>query len=148
MKTSSGWDKPQRPPKPIVETDIAKQWQGWGTALKPATENIIMAYKPHGTEHGIIIANLQKLEAQLWLMQYACSAEWSSTSSPSELGVALSIAQWTVAELISTRDDLLGQMDTLQLSEMTNMCLSIVGTGGVGCAIAASLAGAQVAQIS
>jgi len=126
MKTSSGWDKPQRPPKPIVETDIAKQWQGWGTALKPATENIIMAYKPHGTEHGIIIANLQKLEAQLWLMQYACSAEWSSTSSPSELGVALSIAQWTVAELISTRDDLLGQMDTLQLSEMANMCLSIV----------------------
>lgn len=27
-------------------TDLAKQWQGWGTALKPALEPIVMARKP------------------------------------------------------------------------------------------------------
>lgn len=43
--------------KPI--TDAAKQWEGWGTCLKPALEPIVMARKPHiGTvasntlEHG------------------------------------------------------------------------------------------------
>lgn len=46
QKTSTGWDKPQRPPKPIVETDLAKQWQGYGTALKPAHEPAVLARKP------------------------------------------------------------------------------------------------------
>ena len=31
--------------KPL-ETDLAKQWQGWGTALKPSFEPIIVARKP------------------------------------------------------------------------------------------------------
>lgn len=44
--TSTGWDKPQRPPKPVVESDEAKQWQGFGTALKPANEPICLARKP------------------------------------------------------------------------------------------------------
>ena len=35
-------------PQYITEptTDLAKQWQGWGTALKPAHEPIVMARKP------------------------------------------------------------------------------------------------------
>jgi site-specific DNA-methyltransferase (adenine-specific) len=35
-------------PKPIVEfkTPAAKQWQGWGTALKPAHEPMVLARKP------------------------------------------------------------------------------------------------------
>lgn len=107
-------------------TDLAKQWHGWGTAAKPAHEPAILAYKPHDTEHGIIIANLQRLEAQLWLIQFVCSAEWNSTSSLSELSAVLSIAQWTADELISTKEDLCVQMDTSQLSEVMTTCLSIV----------------------
>jgi DNA modification methylase len=37
-------------------TDAAKQWQGWGTALKPAWEPIILARKPLG---GTVAANVQ-----------------------------------------------------------------------------------------
>lgn len=52
--------------KPSVEisitapaTDAAKQWQGWGTALKPANEPIVLARKP--IEKGLTIAeNVQK----------------------------------------------------------------------------------------
>lgn len=53
-ETSTGWAKPQRPPKPVVETDLAKQWQGFGTALKPANEPIVLARKP--LEKGLTIA--------------------------------------------------------------------------------------------
>lgn len=35
-------------------TDLAKQWQGWGTALKPANEPIVVARKP--LEKGLTIA--------------------------------------------------------------------------------------------
>ncbi len=38
------WDKPFAETQPA--TDIAKQWQGMGTALKPAFEPIILAMKP------------------------------------------------------------------------------------------------------
>lgn len=37
---------PCRCPKPAPETPEAKSWQGWGTALKPAWEPIIVAMKP------------------------------------------------------------------------------------------------------
>jgi DNA modification methylase len=44
--TSTGWAKPQRPPKPIVETPEAKLWSGYKShGLKPAYEPIIMAMK-------------------------------------------------------------------------------------------------------
>lgn len=36
------WNAPSDPPV----TDAAKQWEGWGTALKPAWEPIILARKP------------------------------------------------------------------------------------------------------
>ena len=37
---------PCKCPKPDAVSDDAKQWQGWGTALKPAWEPIVMARKP------------------------------------------------------------------------------------------------------
>jgi site-specific DNA-methyltransferase (adenine-specific) len=38
-------------------TDAAKQWQGWGTALKPAHEPIVVARKPLS---GTVAANVQQ----------------------------------------------------------------------------------------
>jgi DNA modification methylase len=41
---------------PIPATEAAKQWQGWGTALKPAYEPIIVARKPlRGTVAGNVL---------------------------------------------------------------------------------------------
>jgi site-specific DNA-methyltransferase (adenine-specific) len=36
----------ERTPKEPPVTEFAKQWQGWGTALKPAHEPIVLARKP------------------------------------------------------------------------------------------------------
>lgn len=40
--TSTGWAKPQRPDK----DKGTSEWEGWGTALKPALEPITVARKP------------------------------------------------------------------------------------------------------
>ncbi len=54
-KRHEGYERPWRADKQAVErntrisypaTDAARQWQGWGTALKPAWEPIILARKP------------------------------------------------------------------------------------------------------
>ena len=39
-------DQPQQTPRHVPITDAAKQWDGWGSALKPAWEPIIVARKP------------------------------------------------------------------------------------------------------
>jgi DNA modification methylase len=41
----------------VPATDLAKQWQGWGTALKPACEPICMARKPL---RGTVAANVAR----------------------------------------------------------------------------------------
>ncbi len=46
LKHDAKWNTSPRPPKPVVETDDAKKWQGFGTALKPAAEFWILARKP------------------------------------------------------------------------------------------------------
>lgn len=46
LEHDTNWDTRPRPPKPVVETDEAKEWQGWGTALKPASEHWILVRKP------------------------------------------------------------------------------------------------------
>ena len=54
-KLHEGWKRPWQDDLKAVErsmsetapaTDAAKKWQGWGTALKPAWEPVIMARKP------------------------------------------------------------------------------------------------------
>lgn len=42
--------------KPVAITEAAQQWQGWGTALKPALEPITVARKPI---EGTVAANVQ-----------------------------------------------------------------------------------------
>lgn len=50
-----GWNPtPTRWTMPELQTDDAKTWDGWGTALKPAHEPIVMARKP--LEKGLTVA--------------------------------------------------------------------------------------------
>lgn len=46
-----------QPDKTVPATEAAKQWDGWGTALKPAWEPIIMARKPL---EGTVVQNVLK----------------------------------------------------------------------------------------
>lgn len=111
-------------------TEAARQWQGWGTALKPALETVTFASKPYTDEQerDIIQSNLFRLEARLWLLSSANAAEKSSTSSQSEYGAAFAIAQWSAEEITNTQAALCGQMDTSLFELATTTSLSIVSS--------------------
>ena len=111
-------------------TDAARQWQGWGTALKPAIETVTFASKPYTQEQelDIILSSLIRLEARLWLLSSASAAEKSSTSNPSEYGAACAIAQWGADEITNTRAALCGQMDMSLFESATTISLSIVSS--------------------
>jgi DNA modification methylase len=109
-------------------TPEAQQWDGWGTALKPAVENVIFATKPipPQVECDTIVWNLLRLEAKLCLLISSVSgAEVHSWSNLSE-GQLLDTAQWSAEELTSTRGDLLAQMDMSQLMSAASICLNTV----------------------
>jgi hypothetical protein len=111
-------------------TDAARQWKGWGTALKPALETVTFASKPYTDEQvrDIIQSNLFRLEARLWLLSSANAAGKSSTSNQSEYGAACAIAQWNADEITSTRADLCGQMGTSLFALATTTSLNIVSS--------------------
>lgn len=56
-ETSTGWKSPVRPDKTNPYSEEAEEWDGWGTALKPAWEPIILARKPLV---GTVAANVQR----------------------------------------------------------------------------------------
>jgi len=65
-------------------TDAAKQWQGWGTALKPSHEPVVVARKPHvigGILDGIG-SELTRLEDEC--RRSACVAARSSAPTPAD----------------------------------------------------------------
>ena len=111
-------------------TEAARQWQGWGTALKPALETVTFASKPYTDEQerDIILSNLIRLEARLWLLSSASAAARSSASSQNEHGAACAIAQWSAEEVTNTRAALCDLMGTSLFESATNTSLSIVSS--------------------
>ena len=115
--TFSHWRSHHYRPRYRPATDAAKQWAGWGTALKPSHEPLIWAQKPLETcdEMTIIGSTLWKLWSRLWLMLPANAAEKYSALSPSGYGVDVSAsAQWTADDASNTRDALCARMDMSQ----------------------------------
>lgn len=132
---NEGWQRPWAEGKTTMDitapaTEAAKQWDGWGTALKPALETVTFASKPYTAEQErhTIQSNLIRLEARLWLLLSASAAEKNSTSNPSEYGAACAIAQWGAGEITSTHADLCGQMGTSLFALATTTSLNIVSS--------------------
>lgn len=96
-------------------TEAAKQWNGWGTALKPAYEIIVAAQKP-----GSVNSCLSKLHASV--------AESLSTSNPSAFGVAFVSALKSAGLLPATRGASSDQTDMSRFASDLNSSLSIVSS--------------------
>lgn len=45
-ETTTGWKAPTRPDKTLPASPQARAWDGWGTAIKPSYEPIVVARKP------------------------------------------------------------------------------------------------------
>lgn len=109
-------------------TEAAKQWQGWGTALKPSWESVTWARKPLPAEEErrTIIASLSQLESRLWLLQHVNAVKSNLPSSQSEFAEALNTAQWTVDDCINTQAGLCDQMGMSAFVSAISMSLNTV----------------------
>ena len=107
---------------------VGAEWQGYGTALKPAHEDIIIAQKPldSQTERGIIVANLYQLEAQLWSLLDVNTAEKLFKSNRPDYDAACAFARWSACEKQNIQEGLFAQMDTLQFASVMTSCLNTV----------------------
>lgn len=101
-----------------------------GTALKPALETVTFASKPYTAEQerDIILSNLIRLEARLWLLSSVSAAGKNSTSNQSEYGAACAIAQWSAEKITNTQAALCDPMGTSLFELATNTSLSIVSS--------------------
>ena len=94
-------------------TDAAREWQGWGTALKPAFENITFATKPYDLSH--ICDKLAPiiLEALCQLPSFARHADRNSLLSQSVfvMGDEQDSVQWNAVLACNTPADLFALMD-------------------------------------
>jgi site-specific DNA-methyltransferase (adenine-specific) len=107
-------------------TDAAKQWQGWGTALKPSNERWVLVRKPLD-KHQSFWYESHKVGIQVCqLLSGALHVNENLRSSLSECEGALNTVQWSVESAINTLGDLCVQMDTSLSGLERDSCSNIV----------------------
>jgi len=110
-------------------TDLAKKWNGWGTALKPSHEPIIYARKPFNSVpfSGIMEETTSLLEVVLCLLLSSVNgAERIFRLSPSELNGESDFAVMSAALLHGERSGELKElMVTFNSPETVLTCLNI-----------------------
>jgi DNA modification methylase len=113
-------------------TEQAKQWEGWGSALKPAHEDLVLARKPfqfssdfvYLYENIVYELKLQICQSKLFAKDVK---EIFLLSQKESQKVELDFAQWSVGKPFNTKEDLLVLMDMLQLElNEGNTTLNIV----------------------
>lgn len=116
----------------IPSTEQAKQWEGWGSALKPAHEDLVLARKPfqfssdfvYLYENIVYELKLQICQSKLFAKDVK---EIFLLSQKESQKVELDFAQWSVGKPFNTQEDLLVLMDMLQLElNEGNTTLNIV----------------------
>lgn len=104
------------------------EYEGWGTALKPAHEIIAVAQKPLTDIqywHSICMS-LYVLKLKLWLLSNVNVVAKTFKLSQKELDEVLSIVQWTAEEAINILVGLLDQTDMSQYESEMNINLNTV----------------------
>lgn len=108
-------------------TPEAEKWDGWGTALKPSHEDVIITKKPHPEED--LIQETNQLVGGLVCLSLlsANSGETILTLNPAVLNKAMSVS---VASLVSVlhglrSGELQEKMDMSNLPERASMSLNI-----------------------
>lgn len=116
----------------IPATEEAKEWEGWGSALKPAHEDLVLARKPfqfssdfvYLYENIVYELKLQICQSKLFAKDVK---EIFLLSQKESQKVELDFAQWSVGKPFNTKEDLLVLMDMLQLElNEGNTTLNIV----------------------
>lgn len=108
------------------QSDKAKQWDGWGTALKPSFEAWTLAQKPLESSSVLCYDDYIKEIIKCLLQSFANVVEKSLVLNQKELKEGASIAQWLAENNINTLEDLFVLTGMLQSYTKENMSLNIV----------------------
>jgi len=124
--TAAGWAAGNRSAEITAPaTPEAHQWDGWGTALKPAWEIVIAAQKPG--DWSKVDGSLTALEAELWSMLSASGVELPSPSSPPVSGEGMfDGARWSAEQPTNTQVGSFDQMGTFSYDDVTAICWNTV----------------------
>lgn len=103
---------------------------GYGTALKPAHEIVMICQKPLSLkeEQNIIVENLRKIWCQLCLMLPVNVAKQIFTSNNLDMNAALDFAHINANQKSCIQEDLYALMDMLRLEKVIISCLNIVSS--------------------
>lgn len=109
-------------------TPEAKLWDGYGTALKPAWENITIAQNPLTieAEQYIISLNLRMLEAKIWSLLPVNVAINDFKLNQAEYEGVCDFAQMNAEQKSFIQEDLFAQMGMLQFVSVINLSLNTV----------------------
>lgn len=114
-------------PNTAPATDAAREWDGWGTALKPAHEIVVCGTSPLNLQAVCGIMALKIVDALCQLRSFVKDAGSHSTLSPSGCDVVeLDSALWSAVEKCSTPDALCEVMATWPSESAIPTCLNIV----------------------
>lgn len=109
-------------------TAAAREWQGWGTALKPSWESICLAQKPYDFRQLCGILAHKIAEAVCQLPSLAKDAEQSSWLSLSVSAEGFGSAQWNAVAECNTPGALCALMDMLPSGSALPSSLSIASS--------------------
>ena len=95
-------------------TDQAKQWQGFGTALKPAHEDIVLAQKPLGVSSVLVYKDIKEVALCL-LKSFVLIVEKNLVLNQQEQLEVQNIVQWIAENSTNILGNLQEVMAMLQL---------------------------------
>ena len=132
-------------------TDAAREWQGWGTALKPGYEPAVVARKPHTPQSELAAEAARTKEELCAVVSYAATVtswfEWLRASGLSSIASSLLGCLDDLSERASmctteTASSLTTDLATLRfcLSETTRACITKAPTPPHGSSSGASAA--------
>ncbi len=104
-------------------TDAAKQWLGFGTALKPAHEKIVMAHKPYRITD--LCDELVREIIKLCQLQSSVKIAELNLELSRHREIEENSARWLAVQKCNSQEDLLGLMVTLPLGSAQSSSLSI-----------------------
>ncbi len=109
----------------VPATDAAKQWDGWGTALKPSVENWILAHKPLDLSGYCDTITKTTRSALCQLPSCVKAAENRLPLNLKECVGDVGSALWGAVEKCNSPADLYALMDTLPSESEIPLSLSI-----------------------
>ena len=110
--------KGYEPPKP--QSPEAQQWQGWGTALKPAFEPVAIAQKPYGNKYFCKRIGSHFASIEAWLQQVLEKQTPTGEAEGSSAQTATSQSEWETTTFLSTVTSWLNILEELYQHESTS----------------------------